>query len=196
MTQFDRVREATGAVHRCSYVAAVERIESRAFLMKSSALTCWALAAMRAVIPLIRAQGGKNVCASLLFTVVGTISASASDDTAAGLNKATAVFAKLTESEHGVLSSRIASAVCIAVIPEFKKGAAGLGIGFGRGIISCRKDGGWSVTAAIALETTSLKVQLSGAEIDIVMRSTHQPHGATVGARATSSATEPSIARI
>jgi lipid-binding SYLF domain-containing protein len=109
--------------------------------------------------------------ASLLFTIVGAISASASDETAARLNKATAVFAKLTESEDGILSGRIASADCIAVIPGFKKGAAGLGIGFGRGFISCRKDGGWSAPAAITLETASLGVQLGGEEIDIVLLS-------------------------
>src|SRR5580692_5728598 len=109
--------------------------------------------------------------ASLLFTIVGAISASASDETAARLNKAPAVFAKLTESEHGILPSRIASADCIAVIPGFKKGAAGLGIGFGRGFISCRKDGGWSAPAAITLETASLGVQLGGEEIDIVLLS-------------------------
>jgi lipid-binding SYLF domain-containing protein len=113
----------------------------------------------------------KNFYASLLFTIVGAISASAADETAVRLNKATTVFAKLTESEHGTLPSRIASADCIAVIPGFKKGAAGLGFGFGRGFISCRKDAGWSAPAAITLETTSLGVQLGGEEIDIVMLS-------------------------
>jgi SH3 domain-containing YSC84-like protein 1 len=112
-----------------------------------------------------------NFNAALLFTIAGAISASASDQTAVRLNKATAVFAKLTESEQGILPSRIASADCIAVIPGFKKGAAGLGIGFGRGFISCRKDSGWSAPAAITLETASLGVQLGGEEIDIVMLS-------------------------
>ncbi len=112
-----------------------------------------------------------NFNAALLFTIAGAISASASDQTAVRLNKATAVFAKLTESEQGILPSRIASADCIAVIPGFKKGAAGLGIGFGRGFISCREDSGWSAPAAITLETASLGVQLGGEEIDIVMLS-------------------------
>jgi lipid-binding SYLF domain-containing protein len=113
----------------------------------------------------------RNFHASLLFTIVGAISASAADETAARLNKAAEVFAKLTESEHGALPSRIASADCIAVIPGFKKGAAGLGIGFGRGFISCRKEGGWSAPAAITLETASVGVQLGGEEIDIVLLS-------------------------
>jgi lipid-binding SYLF domain-containing protein len=47
---------------------------------------------------------------------------------------------------------------CIAVIPGFKKGAAGVGVGFGRGFISCRTNGGWSAPAAISLETASIGV--------------------------------------
>ncbi|HTW31262.1 MAG TPA: lipid-binding SYLF domain-containing protein [Candidatus Sulfotelmatobacter sp.] len=74
----------------------------------------------------------------------------------------------MTEPEHGMPPERLAAADCIAVIPGFKKGAAGLGIGFGRGFISCRKDGRWSAPAAITLETASLGVQLGGEEINIV----------------------------
>ena len=113
----------------------------------------------------------RNFPASLLLAIAGAISACGADDTAARLNKATAVFAALTESEHGALPGRIASADCIAVIPGFKKGAAGIGIGFGRGFISCRKGGGWSAPAAITLESASLGVQLGGEEIDIVLLS-------------------------
>jgi lipid-binding SYLF domain-containing protein len=113
----------------------------------------------------------KNFHSSLLLTLAAALSASAADETAARLNKATAVFAKMTESEHGIRPDRIASADCISVIPGFKKGAAGVGIGFGRGFISCRKDGGWSAPAAISFETASLGVQLGGEEIDIVILS-------------------------
>jgi lipid-binding SYLF domain-containing protein len=112
----------------------------------------------------------KNVCCLLLTSIVA-ISANAADNTLERLNKATAVLATMTQAEHGISPDRIASADCIAVIPGFKKGAAGVGVGFGRGFISCRKEGGWSAPAAIALETASLGVQLGGEEIDIVVLS-------------------------
>jgi len=112
----------------------------------------------------------RNICCLLLTSIVA-ISASAADKTVARLNKATAAFATMTESERGVSPDRIASADCIAVIPGFKKGAAGVGVGFGRGFISCRKDGGWSAPAAITLETASIGMQLGGEEIDIVVLS-------------------------
>src|SRR5580700_11541070 len=112
----------------------------------------------------------RNVCYFLLTSIVA-ISASAADETVARLNRATAAFTTMTESEHGVSRDRIDSADCIGVIPGFKKGAAGVGVGFGRGFISCRKEGGWSAPAAITLETASLGVQLGGEEIDIVLLS-------------------------
>jgi lipid-binding SYLF domain-containing protein len=107
----------------------------------------------------------------LLLTIIASTSANAADETMARLNKATAAFTTMTESEHGVSPDRIASADCIAVIPGFEKGAAAVGVGFGRGFISCRKDGGWSAPPAITLETASLGVQLGGEEIDIVVLS-------------------------
>ena len=112
----------------------------------------------------------RNVC-FFLSTIIVAISANAADETVARLNKATAAFTTMTESEHAVSPDRIAGADCIAVIPGFKKGAAVVGVGFGRGFISCRKDGGWSAPAAITLETASLGVQLGGEEIDIVVLS-------------------------
>jgi SH3 domain-containing YSC84-like protein 1 len=83
---------------------------------------------------------------------------------------------EMTETISGIRPDRIANADCIAVIPGFKKGAAGVGVGFGRGFISCRKDGGWSAPAAISIETASLGVQLGGEKIDVVMLSLDKSH--------------------
>src|SRR5580658_11172611 len=113
----------------------------------------------------------KTIHSCLLLTLALGVTANAADETAARLNRAAATFAKMTASEHGIRPDRIAGADCIAVIPGFKKGAAVVGVGFGRGFISCRKDGGWSAPAAITLETASLGVQFGGEEMDIVVLS-------------------------
>jgi lipid-binding SYLF domain-containing protein len=81
------------------------------------------------------------------------ISARAADETTVRLDRAAAVFAKLTTAPHGIRPEQIASADCVAVVPGFKKGAAVVGVGFGRGFISCRTDAGWSAPGAIAFET-------------------------------------------
>ena len=46
-----------------------------------------------------------------------------------------------------------------------------VGVGYGRGFISCRNDGNWSAPAAITLESGSVGIQLAGEEIDIVILS-------------------------
>lgn len=107
----------------------------------------------------------------LLLTFAAGVSAIAADEIAMRLNKTAAVLAKMTKSEDETFSARVSSADCVAVIPGFKKGAAGVGVGFGRGFISCRKDTRWSAPAAVSLESASLGVQVGGEEIDIVMLS-------------------------
>ncbi len=105
-----------------------------------------------------------------LITAVA-LSATAADETGARLDKAAAVFAKLTAAPHGIRPEQIDSADCVAVVPGFKKGAAVVGVGFGRGFISCRTDAGWSAPGAVALETGSLGVQLGAEEVDVVILS-------------------------
>ena len=70
---------------------------------------------------------------------------------------------------HGLRPDQIASADCIAIIPGFKKGAAVVGTGFGRGFNSCRNENGWSAPGAVTLESGSIGVQLGGEAIDIVI---------------------------
>ena len=107
----------------------------------------------------------------LFLVTAAALSARAADETGDRLNRAVAVFAKLTVAPHGIRPEQIQSADCIAVVPGFKKGAAVVGVGFGRGFISCRTDAGWSAPGAIALETGGVGVQLGAEEMDIVILS-------------------------
>jgi lipid-binding SYLF domain-containing protein len=106
----------------------------------------------------------------LLMTLAAAIPAIGADDTALRLERAATVFNGLTESGHSIPAEQLAAADCI-VIPGFKKGAAVVGVGYGRGFMSCRKGGGWSAPAAMALESGSLGVQFGGEKIDIVILS-------------------------
>src|ERR1700732_3749486 len=98
----------------------------------------------------------------LLLTIAPAVSAAAADDTASRLEKATAALTTITESGHGISPEQTKNADCIAVVPGFKKGAAVVGVGYGRGFISCRNGSNWSAPAAIALESGSLGVQVGG----------------------------------
>lgn len=109
---------------------------------------------------------------SLLFlALAAALTARGADDPAARLDSAVTVLSTLTQSGQGIPAEQIASSDCIAVIPGFKKGAAVVGVGYGRGFISCRNGGKWSSPAAIALESGSLGVQFGGEEIDVVVLS-------------------------
>ena len=93
------------------------------------------------------------------------------NDTALRLEKSVAVLRSLTSSGDGIQSEILAATDCIAVVPGFKKGAAVVGIGFGKGLISSRTSGGWSAPGSITLQTTSVGVQVGGEEIDLVVLS-------------------------
>jgi lipid-binding SYLF domain-containing protein len=103
----------------------------------------------------------------LLFTVLtAALGASPANDTAARLERAAAVLKTLS-----IPSGKLSASDCIAVVPGFKKGAAVVGVGFGKGFISCRTSGGWSAPGSITVETASLGVQVGGEEIDLVVLS-------------------------
>jgi lipid-binding SYLF domain-containing protein len=104
------------------------------------------------------------------LTIAAALTAAAADETAARLGKAAAVLDNMTKSARGI-QAKIAQADCIAVIPGFKKGAIVIGVGGGRGFISCRNGSGWSAPGAVALESGSVGVQIGGEEIDIVILS-------------------------
>lgn len=105
---------------------------------------------------------------SLMIAAVFT--AAGADDTTARLGKATAVLNKMTQSGN-IPAGELASADCVVVIPGFKKGAVVVGVGHGRGFISCRNGGNWSAPAAITLDSGSVGVQLGGEEMNIVILS-------------------------
>jgi lipid-binding SYLF domain-containing protein len=108
----------------------------------------------------------------LLFLTFGAVlTAARADDTTERLGKATAVLNAMTKSGHDIRAGALGSADCVVVIPGFKKGALVVGVGHGRGFISCRNGGNWSAPGAITLDSGSLGVQIGGEEINIVILS-------------------------
>src|SRR5579863_4875862 len=106
----------------------------------------------------------------LCLTFAAVLTAAGADDTTGRLGKATAVLNKMTQSGD-IQAGQLANADCIVVIPGFKKGAIVVGVGHGRGFISCRNGGNWSAPGAITLDSSSLGVQLGGEEMNIVILS-------------------------
>jgi len=107
----------------------------------------------------------------LFLTATSALVAATADETTVRLAKAATVYRTILDSGHRIKAEQLANSDCIAVIPGFKKGAAVVGVGFGRGFISCRTAGGWSAPGAITLESGSLGVQIGGEEMDVVILS-------------------------
>src|ERR1700761_2078109 len=87
----------------------------------------------------------KATLVSVLAVVAGALTPAAAEDTPKRLEKAVEVLNNLTDStRHEIPAEKFVSADCVAVIPAFKKGAAVVGVSFGRGFIACRNGDHWS----------------------------------------------------
>src|SRR5579862_5438747 len=105
----------------------------------------------------------------LWFGFAAALTAAAADNTSKRIDRAVNALTELTTSGHEIPAAQFASADCVAVIPGFKKVAAVVGVGHGRGFISCRNGSTWSAPGAIALDSGNLGVEIGSEEIDIVI---------------------------
>lgn len=74
-------------------------------------------------------------------------------------------------ADKGISQDLFAKAKCAVIIPGVKKGAVGIGGQYGRGYISCRKDGSnhWSAPGGIRIEGGSVGLQIGGTDTDVIM---------------------------
>lgn len=94
-------------------------------------------------------------------------------------DKVTKRIADSTAVLQGVLGKQeipknvLNKAVCVIVFPSVKKVGIGLGMSYGRGVMTCRSGsnmtGPWSAPAMYSLDTGSLGAQLGGTATDFVL---------------------------
>jgi lipid-binding SYLF domain-containing protein len=72
-------------------------------------------------------------------------------------------------ADKGIPHEFFAKAQCVVIIPAVKKAALGVGGQYGRGYISCRKQGGWSAPAGMRIEGGSFGLQLGGSSTDVIL---------------------------
>jgi lipid-binding SYLF domain-containing protein len=115
-------------------------------------------------------QAIRTVYAFLAFAMAAGVWPAKAEDLSARFTNSIAVLNELTSS-HDIRSEQIASADCVAIIPGLKKGAAVVGVTYGKGFISCRNGDQWSAPGAVTLGGGSLGIQLGGERIDVVILS-------------------------
>ena len=89
------------------------------------------------------------------------------------LSDSTAVLQAVVGKPDGIPKSVLDKAVCVLVYPSVKKVGVGLGVSYGRGVLTCRTgqrmSGKWSAPAMYTLDTGSLGAQLGGSSTDYVL---------------------------
>lgn len=71
--------------------------------------------------------------------------------------------------DKGIPVSLLAKAKCVVIVPGLMKGAFVVGGQYGRGYMSCRRDGAWSPPGAVRIEGGSVGFQIGGSSTDVIM---------------------------
>jgi SH3 domain-containing YSC84-like protein 1 len=104
------------------------------------------------------------------LTAIATVSAAISTAELKRLQNATEVVRDMrNQSDSGIPERLWERAGCVVIIPDLKKAAFGIGGEYGRGVMSCRKAGGWSAPVFMELEKGSWGFQIGATEIDLVL---------------------------
>src|SRR5712692_2617360 len=134
----------------------------------------------------------------LALLALGASSLYGASDAPKRLDAAADVLTEIMSApDKGIPQDLLEKSQCIVIVPGLKKGAFIIGGKYGKGFISCRKEGGvgWSAPAAIRVEGGSVGFQSGGSETDVVMLVMNQGGGKkllsskfTVGADASAAA--------
>jgi lipid-binding SYLF domain-containing protein len=108
----------------------------------------------------------------IFLTLAGSTLLSAASDVDKRLGVAAETFKEvLAISDKSIPQDLLAKADCIVIVPGLKKGAFIVGAKYGKGFLSCRKEGGagWSAPGAVRVEGGSVGFQIGGSETDVFM---------------------------
>ncbi len=92
------------------------------------------------------------------------------EDDVTRIDKATQVFKDIMSTpDKGIPNELLESAKCIAIIPGDTKFAFVFGGSYGRGLVTCRTEHGWSAPMFLAVDGGSVGYQIGGSSTDLVM---------------------------
>lgn len=86
------------------------------------------------------------------------------------INNSAQVFQEIMATpDKGVPQELLDSAKCIAIVPNQKKAAFGIGGTYGKGLATCRTPKGWSAPLFLTVGGGSFGFQIGGSSTDVVM---------------------------
>jgi len=71
--------------------------------------------------------------------------------------------------DKGIPRDLLEKAHCVVIVPGLKKGAFIVGGQYGKGFVTCRRNGAWTAPAAVRVEGGSVGFQIGGQETDVIM---------------------------
>jgi SH3 domain-containing YSC84-like protein 1 len=114
----------------------------------------------------------KIIAIAALSVTLSVTMLTAASDAPKRLRTATAAFKEvMSMRDKAIPQDLLNRAECIVIVPDLKKGAFIVGGRYGRGFVSCRKEGGvgWSAPGAVRIEGGSVGLQIGGSEMDVFM---------------------------
>jgi lipid-binding SYLF domain-containing protein len=114
----------------------------------------------------------RTVIGTLALVVVGTVAVGAriSTQEADRIRDAAAVLSEIHgEPDKDIPQEFWEKAKCVIVIPSLKKAAFVFGGEYGKGLMSCRREGGWSAPVFMQLAKGSWGAQIGAESIDLVL---------------------------
>ena len=113
-----------------------------------------------------------TACALALVApvVTTTLSAAISDKLKGRIDESATVLTELHSApDKDVPQDLWDRATCVIVIPSVKKAAFVFGGEYGKGLMSCRKAGGWSAPVFMQLQKGSWGLQIGAQSIDLIL---------------------------
>src|SRR3984893_9807537 len=107
----------------------------------------------------------------LLFMSAAALAGKEKADPLQRLDEAAAVFQEIMATpDRSIPQDLLDKSQCIVIVPGLKKGAFILGGKYGKGYLSCRRQGaGWSAPGTVRVEGGSVGFQIGGSESDVIM---------------------------
>jgi len=91
-------------------------------------------------------------------------------DDVSRISDATEVFQDIMGApDRGIPQDILAKAQCVGIIPGVKKAGFIVGAKYGKGVLVCKTDHGWSAPETVIIEGGSIGLQIGAGETDVVL---------------------------
>jgi lipid-binding SYLF domain-containing protein len=115
----------------------------------------------------------RKLLSLLLIGLLAVPAFAKGDKERARLDESGTVMKEVLDIPEGIPKELLEKAECVVVLPSVKKGAIGIGLSYGRGVMVCRTGhnftGGWGSAVMMALEQGSIGWQIGGQATDFIL---------------------------